>query len=127
LLIVSLHCAAPSYERTEWTKIPDLYDMLYRLKPSPIVALSRAIAFGNALGPEQGLAELRKIPDPARLKDYPFYPAAQGELHLLAGRPAEAAMHVEKALKLARSRPETSFFERKLEACRPGAVQKRRK
>jgi predicted RNA polymerase sigma factor len=91
-----------------------LYDMLYWLKPSPIVALNRAIALGKAQGPEEGLAELRKIPDPAKLKDYPFYPAAQGEFHLLAGRPAEAGKHFEKARKLARSRSETNFFERKL-------------
>jgi len=116
--IASLHCAAPAYEKTEWAKILELYDILYRLKPSPIVALNRAVALGKALGPEEGLAELTKIPDPARLKDYPFYPAAQAEFHLLAGRAAEAAKHFEKAMKLARSQSETNFFERKLEACR---------
>lgn len=117
--IASFHCAAPTYEKTAWAKILELYDMLYRLKPSPIVALNRAVALGKALGPEEGLAELRKIPDPAKLKDYPFYPAAQGEFHLLAGRPAEAGKHFEKAMTLARSRSETNFFERKLKACRP--------
>ncbi|HTD48684.1 MAG TPA: sigma-70 family RNA polymerase sigma factor [bacterium] len=122
--IASLHCAAPTYERTEWAKILELYDMLYRLKPSPIVALNRAIAVGKARGPEAGLAELRTIPDPARLKDYPFYPAAQGEFHFLAGRAAEAGKYFEKAITLARSRSETAFFERKLQACRQGTVQK---
>ncbi len=112
--IASLHCVAPTYEKTEWPKILELYDLLYRLKPSPIVALNRAIALGKALGPEEGLTELSKIPDPAKLKDYPFYPAAQGEFHLLAGRSAEAGKHFEKAMKLARSRSETNFFERKL-------------
>ena len=121
--IASLHCAAPTYEKTDWSKILELYDMLYWLKPSPIVALNRAVALGKALGPEEGLAELKKIPDPAKLKDYPFYPAAQGEFHLLAGRPAEAGKHFEKALTLARSRSETNFFERKLKACRLGAAQ----
>ncbi|HZF38714.1 MAG TPA: hypothetical protein VE715_07810, partial [Blastocatellia bacterium] len=53
----------------------------------------------------------------AKLKDYPFYPAAQGEFHLLAGRLAEAAKRFEKAAKLARSQSETDFFERKLKAC----------
>lgn len=121
--IASLHCSAPSYEKTEWAKILELYDLLYRLKPSPIVALNRAIALGKALGPDEGLAELRNIPDPARLKDYPFYPATQGEFHLLAGRPGEAAKHFEKAIKLARSQPETNFFERKLKACQPDDAQ----
>jgi predicted RNA polymerase sigma factor len=118
--IAALHCAAPTYEKTEWAKILELYDLLYRLKPSPIVALNHAIALGRALGPEEGLAELGKIPDLGKLKDYPFYPAAQGEFHLLAGRPAEAAERFEKALKLARSQSETNFFEGKLKACRPG-------
>jgi RNA polymerase sigma-70 factor (ECF subfamily) len=121
--IAALHCAAPTYEETEWAKILELYDLLYQLKPSPIVALNRAVALGRALGPEEGLAELSKIPDTGKLKDYPFYPAANGEFHLIAGRLAEAAKHFEKALKLARSPSETEFFERKLRACRPVAAQ----
>jgi RNA polymerase sigma factor (sigma-70 family) len=119
--IASLHCAAPVYEETEWAQILELYNMLYRLKPSPIVALNRTIALGKAMGPEQGLAELKRIPDSAKLKDYPFYPAAQGEFNLLAGHPAEAAKHFEEAVKLARSPSETNFFERKLKACLLGA------
>jgi predicted RNA polymerase sigma factor len=47
--IASLHCAAPTYERTEWTKILELYNTLYGLKPSPIVALNRAVTLGKAL------------------------------------------------------------------------------
>ena len=56
--IASLHCAAPTYEKTEWAKILELYDILCRLKPSPIVALNRAIALGKALGPEEGCPSL---------------------------------------------------------------------
>ena len=52
--ITSLHCAAPTYEKTEWAKILELYDILYRLKPSPIVALNRAIALGKAQGRNKG-------------------------------------------------------------------------
>jgi len=51
-----------------------------------------------------------------------FVPA-QGEFHLLAGRPAEAGKCFEKAITPARSRSEASFFERKLEACRQGDDQ----
>src|SRR5215510_2885021 len=40
--IASLHCAAPAYENTEWAKILELYDMLYQLKHSAIVAMNRA-------------------------------------------------------------------------------------
>jgi predicted RNA polymerase sigma factor len=58
--------------------------------------------------------ELEKIPDLPKLKDYPFYPAAQGEFHRLAGRREEARVSFERALKLARNPSEARFLERKL-------------
>jgi len=112
--IAALHCAAPSYEETDWGKILGLYDTLYGMAPSPIVALNRAVALGNALGPEEGLAEIGKIPDSERLKNYPFYEASQGEFHLMAGRREEAAKHFGKALRLARSPAEREFFGRRV-------------
>ncbi|MGH9680151.1 MAG: RNA polymerase sigma factor [Candidatus Acidiferrales bacterium] len=119
--IASLHCAAPTYGETDWNKIRDLYGALCRIQPSPIVALNRAVAVGNALGPEEGLAELGRIPDSDRLKNYLFYPAAQGTFHFCAGRPAEARRYFERALKLARTQPEIDFFKRKIEECRTGS------
>jgi len=115
--IAALHCSAATYENTDWAKILELYDLLVRLKPTPIVALNRAVALGKIMGPEKALTELGAIPDAPKLKQYPFYPAAYGEFHLLAGRPAEAAKYFEEAVKLARNGHEASFFERKLKAC----------
>jgi RNA polymerase sigma-70 factor (ECF subfamily) len=117
--IASLHCAAATYEQTDWAKIVELYDELYRVSPSPIVALNRAVALGNAREPEEGLCALRKIVGAEQLLEYPFCPAAQGELLLLTGRPEEARAYFEKAEKLARSRSETEFFGRKRSSCQP--------
>jgi RNA polymerase sigma-70 factor (ECF subfamily) len=115
--IASVHCAAATYEETQWSRIVALYDLLYRLKPSPVVALNRAVALGKALGPEEGLKELRTLRDSEKLKQYPFYPAAIGEFELLAGRPAEAAKYFKEALKLGRTKSEKNFFQSKLRAC----------
>jgi RNA polymerase sigma-70 factor (ECF subfamily) len=116
--IASLHCMAETYEKTNWPEILKLYDLLYQMKATPIVALNRAIAVGQASGPEKGLAALMAIEGLEKLKDYPFYPAALGEFHRLAGRPQEAQAHFEKALALARAPSETKFLKRKLEDCR---------
>jgi RNA polymerase sigma factor (sigma-70 family) len=121
--IASVHCAAPSCKATDWAKIVEFYGELYRLSPSPIVALNRAVALGNARGPEAGLAELRNIADAGQLREYPFFPAAQGEFLLLSGRLEEAREYFEKAEALARSRTESEFFARKLKSCRPGYAQ----
>ncbi|MFN8442602.1 MAG: sigma-70 family RNA polymerase sigma factor [Caldilineaceae bacterium] len=116
--IAALHCAAPTYAQTDWHKILELYTLLYRLKLSPIIALNRAIALGNALGAEAGLTELKQIPNRDKLKEYPFYPAACGEFHLRAGEPTEALKYFAIARQLARSSTESEFFERKCRECR---------
>ncbi len=112
--IAALHSGARTYEETEWGRILELYNLLYHLKPTPVVALNRAIAVGKAKGPEEGLTALDRIEGAEKLKDYPFYPAAFGEFHLLAGRPKEAAGHFEKAAQRSRNPGEKNFFERKL-------------
>jgi len=115
--IASLHCAAVTYDETDWTAISKLYDSLYQLKPSPIVALNRAVAIGKARTPDEGLTALNSIPDSEKLKDYPFWPAAMGEFHLLSGNFLEAEKQFASAAKLARTKTESNFFERKLKAC----------
>ena len=112
--IASIHCMAETYERTNWREILKLYDLLFKVKPTPIVALNRAIAVGQAFGPEKGLIALNAIEDLEKLKDYPFYPAALGEFYRLAGRGKEAGEYFGRALELARNSSEVKFLERKL-------------
>src|ERR1700730_8078334 len=42
--ISALHCEAARAEDTDWPQIVRLYDVLERLRPSPIVSLNRAVA-----------------------------------------------------------------------------------
>ena len=114
--IAALHSSVDSYARTDWEAIVALYDRLYDLTPTPIVALNRAIAVGQARGPAAGLRELERIPALPTLQDYPFYPAAQGEFHRLAGHSDAARSCFERALALARNPAEARYLERKLEA-----------
>lgn len=115
--IAALHSGAETYEKTDWSRIQELYNLLYERKPTPIVALNRAIATGQARGPENGLAELDTIPDLPKLKSYPFYSAARGEFLRRAGRPEDAHACFETALSLARNPSEVRFLERKLRTC----------
>lgn len=65
-------------EDTDWREIVSLYDSLMALRPSPIVALNRAIAVAQYEGPGRGLQEIRQIADRDRLAEYPFYPRGDG-------------------------------------------------
>src|SRR5262249_28178169 len=91
--IAAVHAASSSPEQTGWVEIVSLYDALMRIRPSPVVALNRAIAIAQHLGPAPGLEALRAIPEPERLSSYPFYSAALGELELRRERRDAAREH----------------------------------
>ena len=46
-------------EETDWERIVSLYDTLSAIRPSPVVALNRAIAIAQHQGPERGLEAVR--------------------------------------------------------------------
>src|SRR5215475_4803894 len=117
-VIAAVHATAPSIQDTDWDKIVSLYDALMDIRPSPIVALNRAIAIRQRDGAERGLAELRTIIDSERLVNYPFYHAALGEFELRSDRSDTAREHFSAALRLSRNPMERQFFERRLTACR---------
>jgi RNA polymerase sigma factor (sigma-70 family) len=115
--IAWVHASARRAEDTNWERIVTLYDTLMTIRPSPVVALNRAIAVAQAEGPERGLEEIRNIADRERLTAYPFYAAALGELELRSGRPDKAREHLKTAVALARNPMERRYLEQRVAAC----------
>lgn len=115
--IAAQHAAAASVEVTDWQEVTRLYDLLYARKPTPVVALSRAIARARVLGPRSGIAEVLTLEGRERLDAYPFYWAALGDLALLAGDPAAARTWLARGLNTARTDGEREMFLRRLGDC----------
>jgi RNA polymerase sigma factor (sigma-70 family) len=111
------HTSAHRAEDTDWSMIISLYDKLMALRPSPVVALNRAIAVAQQQGPQRGLEEIHAIANAERLASYPFYHAALGEFELRSGNPEPARQHFQAALALARNPMERQFFEQRIAAC----------
>ena len=111
--IAAVHADARGVEDTSWANIVSLYDTLMRIRPSPVVALNRAIAVGQHEGALRGLEEIHAIAGSDRLASYPFYFAALGELELRCGNHAVALGHFQAAVALARSPGERRFFEQR--------------
>lgn len=116
--IASCHAVAPAFDDTDWPAIVAHYDQLLELKPTPVVALNRAVAVAMADGPRAGLAEIAHIAGHPALRGYLPLPAILGELHLRAGERERAAEHFARALELPATMPEKRFLLRKLTACR---------
>jgi len=115
--IAAVHGAARSLEDTNWGRIVVLYDGLMAIRPSPVIALNRAIAVAQRDGPDRGLEEIETIQGRESLDRYPFYAAALGDLELRRGRREIAAAHFKDAASLARNSTERRFFEQRLRAC----------
>jgi RNA polymerase sigma-70 factor (ECF subfamily) len=112
--IAACHASAPRYSDTDWPRIVELYDMLAALKPTPIVALNRAIAVSRLHGARAGLAEVESIADDPALARYYLLPATMGELAWESGDAVRAAECFRAALACECSAPERRFLERRL-------------
>jgi RNA polymerase sigma-70 factor (ECF subfamily) len=115
--IAGMHAAAGNARETPWGNIVELYDVLMKILPSPVVALNRAMAIAQHEGPAKGLNAVRAIEDASRLATYPFYAAVLGELELRCGHAEVARKHFQEARRLARNEAERRFLENRFEEC----------
>lgn len=112
--IAALHAQAEQPEDTDWYQIAEIYGVLLRIHPSPVVELNRAVAIAMAQGPAEGLHLLDALETRGDLRNYHLLPAAQADLPCRLGRWAEAADACWRALPLVTNQRERHFLERRL-------------
>ncbi|MFD5205845.1 RNA polymerase sigma factor [Streptomyces anulatus] len=112
--IAALHDEATDVAATDWPQIVALYDVLRTLTPSPVVEVNRAVAVAMRDGPGAGLALLDALAGEPRLRAYPPYAVARGDLLGRLGRDGEAAAAYREALELTGTEPERAALRRKL-------------
>jgi len=99
-------------EDTDWRQIAGLYERLYTLHPSPVVALNHAVAVSMAEGPQAALPLVEVLEK--ELDGYHLWHAARADLLRRLDRPAEAAASYRQARVLAQNDVERHFLERRL-------------
>nr|BFE75465.1 hypothetical protein GCM10020092_087660 [Actinoplanes digitatis] len=113
--IAVCHAQARTAEETDWVQIAALYDALARLMPTPIVRLNRAVAVGQARGPQAGLDLVDALRGDPALRDYHLLPGVRGDLLLRLGREPEARAEFERAAALTGNAAESAFLRRRAE------------
>jgi RNA polymerase sigma-70 factor (ECF subfamily) len=121
--IAALHAEAASWEETDWPQIALLYDVLYRIWPTPVVALNRISARSMVIGPEAALAELADLEGNEHLVAYVYLPATKADLLRRLERHEEAAEAYQAALTLVTNSRERRFLERRLAEMSRGGVE----
>jgi RNA polymerase sigma-70 factor (ECF subfamily) len=112
--IAAQHCQAARAEDTDWPEIVQLYSLLERQQPSPIVSLNRAVAVAMADGPQSGLAIIDSLAAAGALDDYHLLHAARADLLRRAGFTSEAGESYGRALALVTNESERRYLERRL-------------
>lgn len=112
--IAAAHAEAPSAAATDWARIVRWYDLLFRMEPSPVIELNRAVAMAMRDGPAAGLDLIDAVLERGDLANYHLAHAARADLCRRLGRTAEARTSYERALALTRQAPERRFLERRL-------------
>jgi predicted RNA polymerase sigma factor len=105
--IAALHADAPAAGETDWVQIVEWYDELLRLTGSPIVRLNRAVAVGEADGPQAGLRALAEVGP-----EIPRRTAVEAYLREKAGDFGRAADLYAAAAHAATSVPERDHLTR---------------
>jgi RNA polymerase sigma factor (sigma-70 family) len=112
--IAVCHATATTWEETDWPHILRLYDALLERKPSPVVALNRAVALAQVEGPHAGLAALEPLREDPALTGYLPLHATRGELLARSGDREEAAVAFRTALDLEAPEPVRRSLESRL-------------
>jgi RNA polymerase sigma-70 factor, ECF subfamily len=112
--IAALHAQAKSVQETDWHQIAALYELLWRVQPSPVVELNRAVAVAMANGLSEGLLLLDALQERGELRGYYLLPAARGDLLRRMERWEESGEAYREALALVSNEAERKFLQRRL-------------
>jgi len=111
--VQSAHAVRRTSGRADWRAILTLYDALWDLTRSPVVAINRAVAIAEIEGAQEGLAVLEAQARDKRLLQYQPYWAARAELLSRIGRIAEATEAYVQAIGLETDPAVRRFLQRK--------------
>ena len=112
--IAAIHAEASDAAQTDWAQIVGLYDVLFRVDPSAVVELNRAVAVAMRDGPLAGLNLVEAILRRGELTEYHLAHSARAELCRRLGQSEEARQSYERALRFARQEPERRFLARRM-------------
>lgn len=108
--ISAVHSDAPTLAETDWNQIVALYDQLYALTPTPVVALNRAIALAELTSPADALT----VVDDLAIDNYYLWHTTRADLLQRTGAPAAAQAAYLAALALTDNAAERQLIEGRL-------------
>ena len=113
--INAVHTFARDIRDTDWDQLGTLYDQLYAISPTPIVALNRAIVIAELDGPAVALADVERL----GLQQYHAWYATRADLLRRLGRSTDARSAYDAAIDLAVNAAEIRYLKRRRASLAP--------
>ncbi|RVU37349.1 sigma-70 family RNA polymerase sigma factor [Rheinheimera riviphila] len=113
--IAAVHSESPDSASTDWPQIHALYQLLYRLEPTPVVALNQLVAFSMCHGPAAALMQLAPLLADEHLAQYHLLFAVAADFHRQLGQNGEAINFYRQALALATTNADEQFLQQRLQ------------
>jgi RNA polymerase sigma-70 factor (ECF subfamily) len=113
--ISGLHAQARDWETTDWSQISALYDLLYRVQPSPVVRINQAMAVSYATSLDAALALLNSVVEDPQIVGYQPFFTAKADLLDRMGDP-NASTTYDQAIALTQHDAERAFLVSKRDA-----------
>jgi predicted RNA polymerase sigma factor len=117
--VQSAHVYRRRTGHADWAAAVQLYDALFALTGSPVVAINRALAIGEMQGASTALKAMPAVAPDLRLAEYQPYWAARAELLAKTGAHGEALQAYEIAIDLERDPAVRRFLQRRQSALVP--------
>ncbi len=99
--------------RANWREVVRLYDALFAMTASPVVAINRALALAEIDGARAALDAMQQVAGDPRLAEYQPYWAARAELLAKSGAHDEARAAYQMAVGLERDPAVRRFLQRR--------------
>jgi len=112
----SAHVSRGRTGHANWADVVHLYDALFALAGSPVVAINRALAIAELHGAGAALDAMPDVATDARLAEYQPYWAARAELLAKSGEHAQARQAYEIAIGLERDPAVRRFLQQRQSA-----------
>ena len=114
--ISAWHSVARHFEDTNWIEILSLYDVLTKIKPSPVTELNRLVAVCKVKGAGEALKLLSQLQGKAFLKGYYLYHATEGYFFEELGHHDEATTSYNRALSLVQNKSEQNYLQSRIDS-----------
>jgi RNA polymerase sigma-70 factor, ECF subfamily len=111
--IAAVHVHAAKPEDTDWAEINELYKILEKIQPSPVITLNRAVAVSKMDGPASALALIEPLAE--KLSGYFHFFGVKGAFLLQLGRDDEAREAFDRAIALANTAAEAAHIRMHLD------------